>query len=134
MNRSIVVSLPSFKIEVLEDGKVVKTVTKFAIGREGHHTPIIADGSLSLTKRDRMHHSTIYNGASMPFALFFQQDPTCAFHEGNPAAASHGCIHLAHDDAEWLFNWAGQFPVGLNILGPYPATSVSPDSLAAPTA
>ena len=77
-----------------------------------------------MTKRDKIHHSTIYGGASMPFALFFEQDPTCAFHEGPTSVASHGCIHLNAKDAEWLFDWAGHDPVQLKILGPYPANSV----------
>lgn len=131
MQRSIFVSLPDYRIDVLEDGKVVRTIARCAFGRAGHHTPMFENGSLSLTKRDRMHHSTLYHGAAMPFALFFQQDLACAFHEGDVKVASHGCIHLDHADAEWLFGWAGHDPVGLTIRGPYPANPVAPDPAAA---
>ena len=117
----IKVTMDRFHIDVLEDGHAVKTITHCAFGRDGHRTPIIADGSLSLTKRDRDHHSTIYNGASMPFALFFEQDLTCAFHQGPLDVASHGCIHLGAADAEWLFDWAAHDPVRLQMQGPYPA-------------
>jgi len=126
MERSIFVSLPNFRVDVKEDGKTVRTITKCAFGRPGHLTPIIKDGSLSLTKRDRLHHSNLYGGAPMPYALFFQQDLSCAFHEGNTAVASHGCIHLGHDDAKWLFEWAGAFPVALDMEGPYPNPPVAP--------
>lgn len=126
MDRSILVSLPTFRIEVNEDGKTVRTITKCSFGRDGHRTPLIRGGCLSPTKRDRNHHSSIYNGASMPFALFFEQDPTCAFHEGNPAVASHGCIHLTQEDAAWLFDWAGNYPVRLDIEGPYPSPPIAP--------
>jgi len=126
MARSIVVSLPDFRIVVKQEGDVVKTITRCAFGRDGHRTPIITKGSLSLTKRDVLHHSTLYGGAVMPYALFFEQDPACAFHEGNPDVASHGCIHLLHADAKWLFEWAGHFPVDLDIVGPYPASPVKP--------
>jgi lipoprotein-anchoring transpeptidase ErfK/SrfK len=124
MQKSISVNMPQFIVEALEDGNVVKQITTCSFGREGHRTPIIANGSLSLTKRDRDHHSTIYGGASMPFALFFEQDPTCAFHQGNPQVASHGCIHLLQADAEWLFNWAARDPVALHMTGPYPVPPV----------
>jgi len=132
MDRAIRVSLPNYKIEVSEDGVIKKTITKFAFGRDGHHTPVFSNGALSMAKRDRDHHSTIYNAASMPFALFFEQDSACAFHQGDVAKESHGCIHLSETDAHWLFDWAAHFPVKLDILGPYPAVHVAPDSVAKP--
>jgi len=71
-----------------------------------------------------MHHSSLYNGAAMPFALFFEQDLACAFHQGPTSAPSHGCIHLNAIDAEWLFDWAGRDPIELEIMGPYPVSPV----------
>jgi len=129
MGKSISVNMPAFTIEAAEDGNVVRTISSCSFGREGHRTPIIANGSLSMTKRDRLHKSSIYKDASgapavMPFALFFEQDPACAFHQGDPNVASHGCIHLLKADAEWLFDWAGHDPVQLHMTGPYPLPPV----------
>ena len=130
MAKSILVSFPEGRITVDQDGQVAKTITQFAIGRDGHHTPMFDNGSISLTKRDRNHVSANYppphGGASMPFALFFQQDLACAFHEGPVGVASHGCIHLDAATAQWLFDWAGKDPVGLTIQGPYPASPLFP--------
>ena len=124
MQRSIYVSLSKYEVDVMEDGVVVRKITNMSFGRAGHHTPTFKNGSLSMVKRDRLHHSNLYGGAPMPFALFFEQDTACAFHEGNTKVESHGCIHLQHADAEWLFDWAGHFPVALTIDGPYPASGV----------
>lgn len=125
MHKALQVFMNRHLVEVLEDGQVTKTITSCAFGRPGHTTPEISHGDISLTKRDRVHKSTIYNGASMPFALFFEQDPTCAFHQGNVDVASHGCVHLSETDAKWLFDWAGSDPVALDIHGPYPASPTS---------
>ncbi len=53
----------------------------------------------------------------MPFALFFYGD--CAFHQGNPSVESHGCIHLPHAEAAWLFDWVGNNPVNVQVQGPH---------------
>jgi len=128
VTKSISVNMPAFAIEARENGKVVKTITTCSFGRDGHRTPIIANGSLSLTKRDRLHKSSLYKdpaGApAVPFALFFEQDPACAFHQGDPSVPSHGCIHLLGADAQWLFGWAGHDPVELHMTGPYPVPPV----------
>lgn len=131
MTKSIHVALNTFEITVSEEGKPIRTIRQCAIGRAGHHTPTIRNGALSLTKRDRVHHSTIYHGALMPYALFFEQDPTCAFHQGDTRVASHGCIHLTEPDARWLFEWAGRDPVALEIDGPYPNSPISPEQATA---
>ncbi|MBL6938321.1 MAG: L,D-transpeptidase [Alphaproteobacteria bacterium] len=129
MAKAISVDMPSFTITASEDGKVVKTIDRCAFGRVGHLTPIIENGDISPTKRDRNHVSSLYKDskghpAVMRFALFFEQDPTCAFHEGDPNTPSHGCVHLLSADAEWLFDWAGHDPVALHMKGPYPASPV----------
>ena len=133
MQRSIFVDIAKFRIEISEYGAVVRTITNFSVGRQGHRTPMFEGGSLSLTKRHRDYVSHSYpkpnGGAKMPFALFFTQDLACAFHQGSAAVPSHGCIHLEAPDARWLFEWAGSAPVGLTIRGPYPASSVPTQKL-----
>jgi hypothetical protein len=123
----ILVSLPKHEIDVLNDGTVVRTITHFSTGRQGHLTPLISHGEIDHDRRYRVHHSSTYKDASghpaaMPFALFFQGG--CAFHAGDPDAESHGCIHLERDDAEWLFEWVGHDDVHLGIVGPRPSTDL----------
>ena len=127
MTKSISVNMPAFTIEASENGNVVKTISTCSFGRDGHRTPIIQNGSLS-DERQRMHYSHAYGNAPMPFSLFFAEG--CAFHAGNPQVASHGCIHLAPADAEWLFNWAAKDPVQLHMAGPYPIPPVKPSASA----
>ncbi len=127
--KSVFVDLVGFSVQISEYDAVVRTITDFAVGRDGHHTPMFENGALSLTKREKDHVSSIYppphGGAHMPFALFFQQDLTCAFHQGDTAVPSHGCIHLSALDAPWLFAWAGSSPVAVTIRGPYPTSPVA---------
>lgn len=123
----IVVSLPTHEISVVGGGTVFRTITHFSTGRQGHLTPVISNGAIDPDRRYRTHRSSTYKdgagqGASMPFALFFQGG--CAFHAGDPDVESHGCIHLQPEDAEWLFGWVGRDTVHVRILGPRPATSV----------
>lgn len=119
MSKSIEVSLADLTIQVAEDGVVLKTITDCSIGRPGHHTPTFA-GLLS-EDRERLHISHKYH-APMPYALFFEDG--CAFHQGNTAVPSHGCIHLNGQDASWLYTWAGHDTVRLAVNGPYPASPV----------
>jgi hypothetical protein len=119
--KNISVDLPNHTITVTENGQVTRTLDDFSTGRQGHLTPLIADGELDPNRRDRMHYSSVYKDshghpAAMPFAMFFQGG--CAFHAGDPDLESHGCIHLPMADAEWLFDWAGKDHVTLQILGP----------------
>jgi len=130
MQKSIIVELDQFRMRVFEYDEVIRTITRLSIGLQAHRTPIIQEGSLHPTKRIKNHISSSWpkpnGGAKMPFALFFAEEPSCAFHEGSSAVPSHGCIHLEVPDAQWLFEWAGSSLVGLKILGPYPSSSVPP--------
>ena len=121
--KTLVVDLPHHTINISDDGQMVRAIDDFSTGRQGHLTPLIADGQIDPARRYRMHYSSLYqNGegkpAAMPYALFFRGG--CAFHAGDPDLESHGCIHLKMADAEWLFDWAGKDPVVLQFLGPKP--------------
>jgi len=123
--KNVVVDLPKHKIDVIENGDIVRTIDDFSTGRQGHLTPLISNGSIDPILRQRMHYSGHYKDshgkpAAMPYALFFAGGSGCAFHAGDPDLESHGCIHLAMNDAAWLFDWAGKDMVGLQILGPNP--------------
>lgn len=134
MSKHILVELSEFRVNVSESGNLVKQITSVSFGKLTHKTPMITGGRLHPTKRNAHHRSNRYpppnGGAPMNFALFFEERPACAFHEGSVRAPSHGCIHLEADDAEWLFNWAGSSSVGLDIVGPYPARPVAPGLIA----
>lgn len=116
--RWIMVSIPEHRITVTENGAVVRTIERFSTGRAGHRTPSVKNGRIDPARRFRTHRSSLYKnkaggGAEMPFSLFFEG--ACAFHAGDPDVESHGCIHLATDDAEWLFDWVGKSEVGVRV-------------------
>ncbi|MDG2534488.1 peptidoglycan-binding protein [Sphingomonas sp. HITSZ_GF] len=132
MAKSIHVSMPDFTITVSQDGAPVREITHCGFGRQAGHnnlTPTLAGGRLS-ARRDADHVSGSYppphGGAPMPYSLFLAEFPAVAFHQGDPLAESHGCIHLARDDAKWLFEWAGDDPVAVDIVGPHPLPGVRP--------
>lgn len=115
VGKHIRVNMARRRVEVLEGGKVVRVLEHVSFGRTGHRTPVLTNASLSPTRRERMHRSKLYDGAPMPYALFLEQSPNIAFHAGDTGARSHGCIHLRHADAKWLFRWVGADPVRVDI-------------------
>lgn len=48
--------------------------------------------------KNKHHRSAEFNGAPMPFAVFFAEG-AIAFHEGNLQTPSAGCVRLAGADA-----------------------------------
>ncbi len=114
--RWVVVSLPDHTIKVKQDGALIKEITSFATGRLGHLTPVLNDVPIDPNRRYTMHHSSAYNNAPMPWSLLFYGG--CAFHEGDPAIESHGCVHLLGTDAKWLFDWVGKSTVHVQVQGP----------------
>ena len=117
--RWIVVSIEVHEIAVAKDGVVERIIKEFSTGRQGHLTPV-GTFEIDPNRRFRHHRSSTYNDskgkpAEMPFALFFSGG--CAFHAGDPNTASHGCIHLTLTDAAWLFDWVGNYQVGVKIIG-----------------
>jgi lipoprotein-anchoring transpeptidase ErfK/SrfK len=57
------------------------------------------------------HGGAVYHGTPMPF--FTRFNGAVGFHAGSLTKPSHGCIHLGHGDAEWLFKNA---PVGTPVI------------------
>jgi lipoprotein-anchoring transpeptidase ErfK/SrfK len=68
-------------------------------GAKGAKTP---KGSFSVIWKDEHHLSKEFNNAPMPYSVFFY--PGDAFHGGNPAVASNGCIHLSIGAAQRFFS------------------------------
>lgn len=72
--------------------------------RKGKVTPT---GTFTPQSMKRMHYSTLYNNAPMPFSIFFHGN--YAIHgttqiEQLGCVASAGCVRLHPDNAEILFN------------------------------
>lgn len=99
------VDLDSNRSWLIADGKVVRGPVRVSSGGQGKETPV--GHSFRVYLRDQHRTSgefRLANGrpAPMPWAVFFA-DGGIAFHSGDPARASAGCIHLAPADARAWF-------------------------------
>ncbi|RYD21500.1 MAG: L,D-transpeptidase, partial [Spirochaetia bacterium] len=97
---SIVISLPLQRAQVYRNGILIG-VSSVSTGKPGHETPT---GLFTILQKDRVHHSNLYNDASMPFMRRLTWDGI-ALHAGRLPGhpASHGCIRLPDAFAEKLF-------------------------------
>jgi hypothetical protein len=101
------VDLESQQAWLIDDGKAVRGPVKISSGGQGKETPV--GHSLRVYRKERDHKSgefRLANGqpAPMPWAVFFA-DGGIAFHAGDPARASAGCVHLPLDDAKAWFEF-----------------------------
>jgi hypothetical protein len=97
---AIVVSLPDQLVYVYRDGIRIG-VSTCATGRPGHATPT---GVFTILQKDKTHHSSLYNDASMPFTERLTWSGV-ALHAGNLPGYpdSHGCVHLPLEFSQLLF-------------------------------
>jgi L,D-transpeptidase catalytic domain len=97
---AIVVSLPDQLVYVYRNGVRIG-VSTCATGRPGHATPT---GVFTILQKDKTHHSSLYNDASMPFTERLTWSGV-ALHAGNLPGYpdSHGCVHLPLEFSELLF-------------------------------
>jgi hypothetical protein len=97
---AIVVSLPDQLAYVYRDGIRIG-VSTCATGRPGHATPT---GVFTILQKDKTHHSSLYNDASMPFTERLTWSGV-ALHAGNLPGYpdSHGCVHLPLEFSKLLF-------------------------------
>jgi hypothetical protein len=100
------VDLESQQAWLIADGKVVRGPVKISSGGVGKETPV--GHSFRVFRKEKDHKSgefKLANGqpAPMPWSVFFA-DGGIAFHSGNPARASSGCIHLPDADAKAWFD------------------------------
>jgi lipoprotein-anchoring transpeptidase ErfK/SrfK len=91
--------LSAHKAWLLRDGKVIYGPVGALGGRKSNPTPI---GTFHVIGKERMHLSTEFDNAPMPFSVFFY--PGDAFHTGSLATPSHGCIHLSSGASQTFFN------------------------------
>ncbi|MBK9079376.1 MAG: L,D-transpeptidase [Hyphomicrobium sp.] len=78
-------------------------------GRRGYMTP---SGTYRAKRLERKWYSTIYDGAPMPYAVFFRGG--YAIHgtydmKNLGRRASHGCVRLAPANAATLFNLVSRY-------------------------
>ncbi|MFC6317144.1 L,D-transpeptidase [Corynebacterium gerontici] len=83
-----------------KDGKITYGPVPISSGRAGYETP---KGKHVVNRKVKDEVSREFNNAPMPNAVYFT-DNGIAFHEGDPNIASHGCIHLRHDDSVKYFD------------------------------
>lgn len=99
------VDLESQQAWLIADGKVVRGPVKISSGGAGKETPV--GHSFRVYRKEKDHKSGEFRMADgrpapMPWAVFFA-DGGIAFHAGDPARASSGCIHLPAADAQAWF-------------------------------
>jgi hypothetical protein len=85
---------------LITDGQVTRGPVPISPGGPGHETP---RGDFRVEWKNANHRSTEYDGAPMPFAVFFAEGGI-AFHEGRLDTPSAGCVRLGHDDASFFYD------------------------------
>ena len=95
------VDLGSKRAWLIDDGVIVRGPVQISPGGPGHETP---KGDFRVEWKDTNHRSVEYDGAPMPFAVFFAEGGI-AFHEGNLRSPSKGCVRLGRDDAVEFYNF-----------------------------
>lgn len=106
----VLVSLTEQRARVYRNGIEVG-ITTVSSGREGHLTPT---GVFTILQKARVHHSSTYDEASMPFTERLTWDGVALHAGGVPGyPSSHGCVHLPLDFAQLLF---GVTKVGTTVV------------------
>lgn len=99
------VDLESQRAWLIRDGRVVRGPIAIASGGEDRETPV--GHSFRVYRKDKDHvsgESRTADGrpAPMPYSTFFA-DGGIAFHGGDPARSSAGCIRMQLPDAQATF-------------------------------
>ncbi|MDW4496567.1 L,D-transpeptidase [Sulfitobacter sp. D35] len=97
---AVIVSLPEQRVHVYRNGIRI-AVSTCSTGKPGHETPT---GVFTVLQKDKHHHSSTYNNASMPNMNRLTWDGI-ALHAGNLPGypASHGCCRLPLEFSQKLF-------------------------------
>jgi len=105
------ISLAQQKMTVIVDG-VERHRWPVSTARLGKRTPV---GSFRPQTLVRMHYSTLYNNAPMPYSIFFHGNyaihgTTEVKRLGRPASA--GCVRLHPDNARMLYGLVREHGMG----------------------
>ncbi len=122
-----VVDLDDQRMRVYVNGDLEYT-WKVSTARPGYVTPT---GTYKAQWLARMHYSTKYDDAPMPYSVFFNEG--YAVHGTNSISrlgrpASHGCVRLHPNNAKTLFNLVkkhGKRNVTIQVVGTSPAATRS---------
>lgn len=93
------VDLASGRAWLLDDGEVDFGPVQITHGGRGTETPT---GDFAVYDKDRDHRSFEFDGAEMPWSVFFAPGGI-AFHQGNQNVDSAGCVKLERNDAVRFF-------------------------------
>ena len=83
-----------------DNGQVTYGAVPIGQGGPGYETP---RAGFHVSRKVIDDVSYVFDMAPMPFAVYFT-NVGHAFHEGDPAGDSHGCVRLAPGDAEVYFH------------------------------
>ena len=124
------VDLDSQRMRVVkQDGESV--VWKISSGREGYETPT---GTFSVQRLDADHLSDEYDGAPMPYSIFFSRGLAIhgTYERGLGRPASHGCVRLSVPNARQLYSWVEQYGAIIEISGDAGSVIISGDYVEEP--
>ncbi|MFC5092220.1 L,D-transpeptidase [Amycolatopsis plumensis] len=93
-------SLSGKQAWLLDEGKIVYGPVKMLPGKKDDPTPV---GKWKVQYKEKLHHSTEFDGAPMPNSVFFAPGGI-AFHEGSLSRYSAGCVHLSSAASLKFFN------------------------------
>ncbi|KQB84294.1 L,D-transpeptidase [Corynebacterium oculi] len=85
-----------------ENGQVTYGPVEMSAGAPSPETAT-PTGTFYVNRKVKDEVSYEFDMAPMPYAVYFTNNGI-AFHQGNTALLSHGCIHLNHDDAVQYFD------------------------------
>ena len=97
---AVIVSIPEQRVHVYRNGVRIGLST-CSTGKPGHETPT---GVFTILQKDKNHHSSIYNNASMPNAERLTWGGVALHAGGLPGyPSSHGCVHLPLEFSDRVF-------------------------------
>ena len=100
--KRVVIDKSSQTLRAYEGGALVFQ-SRVSTGRAGRETP---SGSFSAKSKSRMHYSSLYDNAPMPYSVQFSGNYFIHGYSSVPNfPASHGCIRLPVSSASAFFNW-----------------------------
>ena len=94
------VSLAAGKAWLIDEGEIVRGPVAISSGAAATPTP---RGDFAVQWKNRDHRSREFDGAPMPYAVFFAPGGI-AFHQGSLDRPSAGCVRLATADASAFFD------------------------------